>query len=101
MSCNCQSVYKFTKPVNACDLSSLASFFTGLDVGNYTVELDFLGGKINLPLMITESGKSITGNLNESFTYTGRLLNAAGNPVPFYVSTVPYDCFQFETVIIK
>ena len=85
--------------MNGCNSDGFKEMFTSLADGNYTVELDFLNGKQLIG--ITKSGATIetVGSvvLNENYTYTGRVVNASGFVVPIYVSTVPYDCFQFET----
>lgn len=103
MSCNCQNVYKFQTPVNGCNSAGFTSMFKSLEDGNYSVELEFLNGRHLVG--ITKIGNDIetVGSvvLNENYTYTGRVLNAAGAVVPIYVSTVAYDCFQFETQFLN
>lgn len=103
MNCNCSNVYKFPKAVNSCNSAGFTSMFAGLEDGSYLIELEFLNGRHLIG--ITKAGNDIEPvgvvTLNESYTYTGKIVNSAGAYVPLYISTVPYDCFQFETKLLK
>lgn len=107
MSGCCISTYNFCKPVNPCDLSTFGDLFKDLPDGTYTVILDFLNSSIMVAIIAstTEGVKKITlpdgFALNESYTYTGKIINAQGADVKLTFSNVEYDCFQFSTKIFR
>jgi hypothetical protein len=99
MSCCCEKVYRMCD-VPVCDGESLVLPVTIDAGGDYTLQLDFLDS------MLTETASFIATNtatfskdlLNEKYTYTGRVVDAAGAVVNFTVDTVEYDCFEFTTI---
>lgn len=98
MSCCCQNIYRM------CEVSVCAGFDFVLPIpiqiaGFYTLELDFNGmlHTDTLPFSEGDNATFSTEDLNEHFTYTGRLVNALGQTVSFEVAGVTYDCFQFTT----
>jgi hypothetical protein len=67
--------------------------------GLYTLELDMLGKVLRVDAQQTVGDEMVfpVGDLNERFTYTGQVRDAAGDVVPFTVGTAEYDCIQFTT----
>lgn len=99
MSCCCEKVYQMCR-VPVCDGEDLVLPVIIPADGNYTMQLDFLDH------VLQETAGFITTNaatfskdlLNENYTYTGRVIDSAGNTVPFTVAGVEYDCFEFTTI---
>jgi hypothetical protein len=73
--------------------------FTGLEDGNYTVQLNFLDSVIDVDIVVTGGVATLTDplNLNEKYTYVAKVFNAGGFEVTLYYNTVAYDCIQFNT----
>lgn len=67
----------------------------------YDLVLDFM----NTTLTLTQAqidGQNITFDisaLNENFQYTGKIYDAAGDPVVITRNGIDYDCIKFKTVI--
>jgi hypothetical protein len=103
MSCCCKKTYKFCYPINPCDKNSFANLFKGLLDGNYIVQLNYLDAILNIAITIVGSVVDATNlnlsSLNESYTYTGKVINNIGEVVPLTKDNVVYDCFQFATNI--
>lgn len=93
MSC-CNNIRKFNEFVTACTPQTFLDLFKDLADGTYSVRLNFLGALIIIP--ITVAASVVTGTvpaLNENYTYTGKVLNAAGETI------TEYDCFEFKTTM--
>lgn len=98
MSCCCKRVYRLCDAI-VCDALPLVLPVEAAADVEYTFELDFL----NAVLRKTTTG--VTGqplafdkeDLNERFTYVGRVLDAADAVVTFTVEDVEYDCIEFTT----
>lgn len=102
MSCCCEKVYKFCTLVPSCNSDAFKELFKDLADGDYTVQLEFLGARLNIPITVASNVVTIEPadlvKLNESFTYQGKVLNSEGETVPLTFETVEYDCFEFSTI---
>lgn len=94
------------KTLNLCDtpicgileLDKVAVVGSG---DTYDLVLDFM----NLTLTLTQGqidGENISFDisaLNENFQYTGKIYDAAGDPVTITSGGEDYDCIKFKTVV--
>lgn len=87
--------------MNTCNPDEFKSLLSGMDDGSYILELPFLEYIQQVPFTKAEATIAFAKPIewNENYTYQARILDTLKNPVPFLVSTVPYDCFEFETKI--
>jgi hypothetical protein len=99
--CNCCEKTLNLGCLNACN----AVYDTGIVVGNdetWILELTF--GSVT----IYYSANVLTGetviftltNLNESYTYSGQIIDPNGKIVKLEVNGIEYDCIEFSTKII-
>jgi hypothetical protein len=67
--------------------------------GVYRMKLDFLSAGIeeSASFIATNTATFSKDHLNENYTYTGQVIDAAGEVVTFTVDEVEYDCFEFST----
>ena len=98
MSCCCEKVYRMCDQV-VCDGQDLVLPVTILVDGNHTLELEFLGDVIRqeAPHTTGDAATFSKADLNEKFTYVGRVLDPSGAVVKFTQGGQEYDCFEFTT----
>lgn len=102
MSCCCTNTYKFCDGVSTCNADDFKKMFKNLPDGNYTVQLDFLGGVIDIKIAVAANVVTIEDPivLNEQFTYLGKVTNDLDSlTASLIVDDVSYDCFEFHTVL--
>lgn len=98
MSCCCTRVYRLCDVVICDDQDIVLPVPIAVD-GEHTLELDFLGDIMRRTAQLS-AGNNATfekGELNERFTYTGRVLDPTGAVIPFTIEGVEYDCIEFST----
>lgn len=98
MSCCCTNTFDLCDLV-PCDEGDLVLAGTIPADGEYTLELDFLGALVRTSALLSQ-GDTPTfpkPELNEGYTYRGRVRDAAGRVVTFTVLATSYDCFTFTT----
>lgn len=100
MSC-CTKILTVIPKVGTCTDSVLALKYSAPD-GDYTFQIDFLNAAINKAVTVAGDGiaQFSTSDLNEGFTYVGKLFDADGVLVPLVWNDISYDCIQFTTAQI-
>lgn len=100
MSC-CSKILNIIPKVGTCTDSMLALKYSALD-GDYTFQIEFLNSAINKAVTVVGDGIASfeTSDLNEGFTYTGKLFDNEGVLVPLVWDEISYDCIQFTTAQI-
>lgn len=98
MSCCCTRVYRLCDIV-VCDQEDIVLPIPVAADGEHTLELDFLGDVLRrtAQLSIGNNATFEKGELNERFTYTGRVLDPSGAVVTFIIDEIEYDCIEFTT----
>lgn len=98
MSCCCQRIYRMCA-VYICDGQPVSIPIPVTTAGAYTMELEFLDTILNIDNEQVVGSEMLfdKDQLNERFTYIGRVLDIAGNPMPFEIDGEDYDCFEFST----
>lgn len=98
MSCCCTKIYRICDVV-ICDDEDLELPIPAPADGEFTLELDFLGNTLRRTAQGTSEDnlRFAKGDLNENFTYVGRVTDVTGNPVTFTIGEVEYDCVEFTT----
>lgn len=98
MSCCCKKVYRLCDLVVCDDLDLVLPVPITVD-GEYTLELDFLDDLVRKTAMLGNGDMATFDkvDLNERFTYVGRVVGPDGNVVKFTVDEVEYDCVEFTT----
>lgn len=98
MSCCCTNVYRLCDLI-VCDGEDLVLPIPVPADGEYTMELDFLQDVIKTvaSLSLGDNATFPKTNLNERFTYVGRVVDGLGETVTFEINSVVYDCFEFTT----
>lgn len=98
MSCCCQRIYRMCA-VQICDGQPLSIPVPVTIAGAYELELDFLGSVVIVqneqvvgPTMLFDKDQ-----LNESFTYVGKLVDPDGSAMSFTIGGQTYDCLEFTT----
>lgn len=96
--CCCSNVYRICDVI-VCDANPLVLPVPIPSDGDYTLELDFLNSVVRktATLSLGDNATFEDVPLNEQYTYTGRVMDAAGDPVTFEIDEIEYDCFQFST----
>ena len=98
MSCCCTSVLRICELV-ICDGEPMVLPVPIPADGTYTLELEFLGDLV-IKTATLSAGDNATfdkDDLNERFTYQGRVKNAAGEQISFSIDGKVFDCLEFTT----
>lgn len=104
MSCCCTNIYKICPKVGTCTGAQLwLKYGTAAPAGDYTFQMDFLSGAINKAVTVAGDGivKLPTNDLNEGYTYIGKLYDADGVTVQLVWDEVSYDCIYFATGLVS
>lgn len=99
MSCCCTRVYRICDVV-LCEDTEIRLPIPVPGAGLYTLELDMLGKVLRIAAQQAGGSEDMVfpaGELNERFTYTGQVRDAADEVVTFTVGALEYDCIQFTT----
>ncbi len=100
MSCICCDIKLDLKCLTVCDVLTIS--FTSPTTETYTLLVDFGQQLIEIPADI-ESGNELIfdiSNLNQAYTFTGQIINEAGDILTFRdTNNVDYNCFLFQTII--
>lgn len=98
MPCCCTRVYAICELI-LCDGEDLVLPIPITVDGTYFLHLDFLDQVIEKEAALS-AGDNATfdkDELNEQFTYTGQVLDEAGNVLSFDIDGKTYDCVEFTT----
>ena len=97
MSCCCNKIFRVCDVI-ACDGELVLPFHATAD-GEHVLELSFLRTQLKSSAMLS-IGDALTfelGELNERYTYVGRVLGPDGEAMALEQDGVIYDCIEFTT----
>lgn len=103
MPCCCSRILNLCN-VSICGTLEIQQAAGAAESGSaniYTLVLDFLNTTTSIVQEQTE-GENIVfdvSSLNESYQYTGKIYDSAGNPVTIGDSGDEYDCIKFKTIV--
>lgn len=100
MSCICCDNKLNLGCVTTCDALTIS--YTSPTTETYTLLVDFGQQLIEIPADITTGNELVfdISNLNQAYTFTGQIMNEAGDILTFRdTNNIDYDCFLFQTII--
>lgn len=101
--CNCCEKTLNLGCLNACNaIYNTGIVVDALTAGVWVLELTF--GSVNIYYSVDVlDGETVIftlTNLNESYTYSGQIIDPNGEIVTLEVNGIEYDCIEFSTKII-
>jgi len=100
MACCCTNILELCK-VPVCGSATIKTGVNVPEAGDYVLILDYLGIQVRIAETFEEGAELEfdASGLNEDYKYTGKIVDANGDPVSLPVGDFVYDCISFQTVL--
>lgn len=100
MSCCCLSIRKLCK-VGTCTNDLVDVLDTAKSDGIHKLVLEFLESQlvIEKEFITGDPLKFPTDDLNEQYTFLGKVIDPLGAQMTLVIEGIEYDCIEFETII--